>query len=765
MPVIYKLFRNLLIVVVGVVALIALTAPLGVRFSLKHYLYEMGAERVEIDGVHVNLLSGFVELKDVEAEVSGHQPLLIERLTIDVPYWHLINSELTISKVALRGVRASVDQRADGLLISGLTLPTGSESSEVPSDSEPVETDSPSSFIVSLKQLKLDDIQLSLTNPTTQLNLALDHFVISNLSNQPQQPAEVEIALDVEVELKSDAGPMTLALKQLVLQITAAAGPLTADQWPSVSIDATLTTQSTQIRLPQGLAVAVGPLSWPVTVTLPSDAEQTWQESLKIETSLGVDQLEIALSEPSQSTLTVASLAVDGVVVDGLQQIVVESIVVGDYQLATSGVEQAHVPLSGQSITVQAIRVDDQSRIAIDKIQMAAFKLDIVRDADGRLAGLPAAEEKMDEHSPEGASTSVDAADEPSGTNLFWQVNEIALASIDIQFKDQSVAPPFSTEVHSDKVTIGPIGNSSDVPNTMLDAQFVVDKYGAIELAGYVRPLDSSVTAKLDVQVKNLELVPVSPYVAQALGYHVRTGKLDSDIDINATNNQLDSLAKLSLSNIKLEPVSDELIENLNKQLTMPLDVALSSIRDSDNNIHLEIPVTGNVSSPDFNLNDAVQQATVKATQALAIRFLKTALEPYTTMINVMELAYEGGKKLSALKLDPVTFAGAEVAISASGLDYLGKIQQVLAERPDLRLSVCGVSYRDKPTGDQAAVDAQSAVNPALLQQAVDRAQVVKDQLVSGGIEPQRLFSCQAKVVERPEEVPAEQSGHVDLVL
>lgn len=99
----------------------------------------------------------------------------------------------------------------------------------------------------------------------------------------------------------------------------------------------------------------------------------------------------------------------------------------------------------------------------------------------------------------------------------------------------------------------------------------------------------------------------------------------------------------------------------------MPLDSALTMLRDKNNNVNLDMDVSGNVDDAKFSLTDAINQALTKALR---------------------------------LRLDPAPYLPGEATPSPSTRDYLEKVGRLLQERADLRLKLCGMAVpRDKLSG------------------------------------------------------------------
>ncbi|MBL4583225.1 MAG: DUF748 domain-containing protein [Pseudomonadales bacterium] len=363
--------------------------------------------------------------------------------------------------------------------------------------------------------------------------------------------------------------------------------------------------------------------------------------------------------------------------------------------------------------------------------------------------------------------------DMQNDTPLAWHINRFDLSQLNIQFKDQSVEPVFSPVLDIESLQVGEIGNQT--PDTPTDLALIatIDRHSKVSLTGTVTPLAKKISANMKASVKGLELVPLSAYIDKAIGYHIHSGKLDFNGDINIADDQLDSSAVIKINNIKLTPANDEAVEKLTKQLTMPLDLMLSVLRDTDNNVQIEIPIRGDINNPDFDINDVLQQATAKATRYAALSLLKNALQPYTTMISVAEFAYEQGKALTALKLDPIIFQPEQTQLNPQQIAYLTKISALMKERPELRVRLCGVGFLRTPLeqeiaqikGDNGGESTRTQLQTAkALGHGRELSAMIKIRLINQHkVSSERLFSCQTTVKTIDHETTGK--AQVDLLL
>ena len=117
----------------------------------------------------------------------------------------------------------------------------------------------------------------------------------------------------------------------------------------------------------------------------------------------------------------------------------------------------------------------------------------------------------------------------------------------------------------------------------------------------------------------------------------------------------------------------------------MPLNQTLVLLRDKDDSIHLDIPITGDINNPNFDPMHAI----IKATTAAATVTLITFYTPYG-------LVYAGGNVLfdlaTALDFDPLDFKPGDATLNTDNKEQLSSLAKLLTEKPQVHLTLCGTT-------------------------------------------------------------------------
>ena len=244
---------------------------------------------------------------------------------------------------------------------------------------------------------------------------------------------------------------------------------------------------------------------------------------------------------------------------------------------------------------------------------------------------------------------------------------------------------------------------------------------------------------------------------------------MEADISVKIDRNALDGKIDLVLYNPKIKKAIDKdpQKEKSGKiQLNMTLDSALRLLRDKQNNVKLNIPISGNISDPQFSIADAINQVLAKTLQTAAVSALKYMLGPYGIGISVAQLAYEQAIKV---RLNPIQFEPGSAELDEAANDYLQRVAAVMQKYPAAQVSVCGVATESDreavskgtsttasqrptdPAEDNADKDKEPAASKitdaALVKLAKNRSDRIEDHLVkSHGIAGNRIIDCTPEI-------------------
>lgn len=482
--------------------------------------------------------------------------------------------------------------------------------------------------------------------------------------------------------------------------------------------------------------------NWKGTVSVGIDGDQ-----IDLNTKGDLSTAAISILDQARQTRLFRAKGVDvqGVAVESLESVQVAAVRVD----GAVGLEPRANGASGQLFRAGRVDVADVRYMgdsaAIGFVTIGGASIDLQRTEAGGFAYL-------DPYMQEGAGSSQagEAASKPAAADS--KPFRIQLGQLNVgeesrlNFSDASVAPTYRTSLLINELKVDNVDTGDANAKTGFSVKALQDGYGQFISSGSLYLNQSPVSGSIDADLKSIELPPLSPYAMQAIGYQLNTGQLDLKTRVQINKGALDGNNEIELRALELTRQDATRAEQLANQLTMPLNSALSLLRDKKGNIELEIPISGNLEKPDVGLQDVINTVMAKAVKAAAFSYVKAALQPYGTLITVAEVATKAGKKM-ALRLEPVAFLSGSAELSKGAQGYLQKVAELLRDRPDTTIRLCGISSN----GDRAALAGKGEASEGeapLLQLADTRSGVVKSYLaVDHGIAVDRLFSCVSRIL------------------
>lgn len=314
-----------------------------------------------------------------------------------------------------------------------------------------------------------------------------------------------------------------------------------------------------------------------------------------------------------------------------------------------------------------------------------------------------------------------------------------------ISFIDNSTEPVMNIGLQELVFEISKLAASKPDTDSPFKLHANTTRHSTVDLEGTVRPFAEKVSFKADGKLKGFDLRAATPATQKAIGHIIKSGQMDADLKLTATEGILDSNIGLSLYHFNIKPMSKADAEKLDNKFGMPLNQTLVLLRDKDDSIHLDIPITGDINNPEFNPMDAIVKATSKAATVTLVTFYT----PYG-------LIYAGGNVLfdlaTAMNFDPVQFDAGTFELREKNKEQLDNLAKLLTEKPQIHLTLCGVTnsadvsklfpeLQKNKNGDKTTLSEKQAT--VLSELAHNRQTAVKNYLIKeSSVAHDRLILC-----------------------
>jgi len=442
--------------------------------------------------------------------------------------------------------------------------------------------------------------------------------------------------------------------------------------------------------------------------------------------------------------LSFENLAINKITVNGLDDLAFGKLDLDN----TAGLELTSAE-DKHTMTIAGLDVSDFSyrnnTLSIDKAAINDLGLEITQNKDGSLDfeqwKFSTGEQQASAQAEAEAETS-----KPDAKPVKIKIGEFSLDTKRlVEFADLSVTPNMLIGLQEIHFNIKELDSEKPKHKSPIELSAKTTRHATVEVKGVAMPFETKPSFDATGKITGLDLRAASPKAEQAIGHIIKSGQLDADLKLLSIDGQLDSKISLVLHHFNLKAKSKEDAAALDKTFGMPINQSLMLLKDKKDRIKLDIPITGDINSPDFDPTDAIIKATAKATSVTLITFFT----PYG-------LAYAGGNVLfniaTAMNFDPLIFEPGTSKLNNAQDEQLAKLAELLVERPAVHLTLCGsTNLNDRDKMFSEILDPKKAIPPLstermekLKQLASERQENVKNHLVSvGKIAHDRLILCE----------------------
>lgn len=413
---------------------------------------------------------------------------------------------------------------------------------------------------------------------------------------------------------------------------------------------------------------------------------------LGVKLSFALKNLRLHDNTDASDIINIGALHVNDLSIEGVDNIAIESVRLDDYAVLQraeeDGKKNAHVA-GAEQITLSNVSINRLNEFLISDVNIDGLHIYLFRQKNGdfepinKINQLLLPEVAFEKTEPEQT--------EPAEvqTSSSFRINKLAIAgNSTVTVVDDGIQPGYAGTVHDIKVQLLKMDTSNPTNSSPVEFSFVVGEHGKVDLAGEVVLFSKRPTAKLKGTIRALNVADFSAYLNSTLQHRIKSGNVDTDIDLAIEQGKLDSQLSFVFHKFYLERLSERESRQYEEKLGMPLSTALNLLREKDDSIRLKLPVKGDIENPEFSLNDVIRKVMTDAITSTIISY-------YTPFGLAATLAKAGFDLATALRFDPVLFEPTNTVVTDAGKQQLEKLVTLLTERPNIKLLLCGIATQD----------------------------------------------------------------------
>ena len=258
-------------------------------------------------------------------------------------------------------------------------------------------------------------------------------------------------------------------------------------------------------------------------------------------------------------------------------------------------------------------------------------------------------------------------------------VGRVEIANGTMDFTDLNLPIPFAALVEPMQGSVSAITSGSPTP-ARIEMDGDVNEHGAATIRGSLDMFDPKRVMDLELDFRNIEMPNLTPYTVKFAGREIADGRLDVDLSWSIRDGQLEARNRMVINDLKLGDKVDS-----PGAMSLPLDLAVALLTDTQGRIDLEVPVSGDLNDPQFRYAPLVFKA-------LGNVLTKIVTAPFRFLASLLGGAAEDAD------LEFVGFVAGDADLRGPEAEDLAKLAEALAQRPELLLEV-GAAFDETRDG------------------------------------------------------------------
>ncbi len=330
------------------------------------------------------------------------------------------------------------------------------------------------------------------------------------------------------------------------------------------------------------------------------------------------------------------------------------------------------------------------------------------------------------------------------GSSIPLKIGQISVGDNSaLYYTDTTTDPAFHADIAIKTLTMSNIDLNQPQEPVPFELEATINKYAPLAVTGHFAPLASPFSLKQSATLQNYSLQTLSPYVIKAVGLDFVSGQLDLSSELSITGEKISADNKLTIKNIEIAKRDEERSRELEKNLPVPIGLAVDMLRDRQGKIFLSVPVNGTLSDLQVGIQNIVVTAVTKAIiKGIAPALAYTALGPGGALAY---LGMEIGRSLFSSDMPTLEYAPNASMLTNQQKTTLIQIGQRLEQKMADQAKTYSICPKVVPgeTGSGGSSLSDEERRRELYRLGEKRAQEVKSFLLENfKIDKDRLFIC-----------------------
>lgn len=285
-------------------------------------------------------------------------------------------------------------------------------------------------------------------------------------------------------------------------------------------------------------------------------------------------------------------------------------------------------------------------------------------------------------------SVQVEESSVEESSPFYFGIGKAIIEQGTIDYTDRTMDRPFHYVLSN--LNVSTTGISTDSGNLASTFSMITNGKGTIS-GNSSFSLVSPNNMQLNAKVRDMELLSLSPYSEYYVAAPIMQGVFNYDLSFTMTPEHLDNQNTFDIRELEFgkKIVSDSAYK-------VPVKLALVLMKDKNDNIQFEVPISGNPSDPDFKIWPIVGQTLKKF-------FIKAASKPLSMASSIVGKNPEDADKL--------VFAYSQNYLDEQQKKELDRIVEFHMKKPSLKFSFVQMTNPQEEKLAMAIINAKKQFN------------------------------------------------------
>jgi len=255
------------------------------------------------------------------------------------------------------------------------------------------------------------------------------------------------------------------------------------------------------------------------------------------------------------------------------------------------------------------------------------------------------------------------------------RIDRVKFADSRLNFTDHFIKPNYTADVGGLE---GTVTNLSSDPSArgVVDLKGAYDQTSPVTIAGTVNPLSGDLFLDIAAKGKDIELPKLSAYSMRYAGYGITKGKLTLDVKYHIEDGKMQGRNNIFIDQLTFGEHVDS-----PEATKLPVLFAVNLLKDSKGAINLELPVSGSLDDPQFEIG-------ALAGQVIGNLLKKAITSPFSLLTAALGGGGAGASSGGGEDLAYVDFEPGREELDAADRKKLDAVVKALLDRPAIKLEM-----------------------------------------------------------------------------